>query len=574
MSPEVGSPEAAAASSNGADPLRMPDGALVAKRDAPVGGQAVLEGVMMRGVSVWAVAVRNPEGEIEISSEPIKPWAQRHRLWRLPVLRGVVALGESMKIGFRALAISANAQLEEDEEGEPEEIGGWVWGLTIALSLALAVGLFFVIPVGLTSLIKDQLGSPLLFWLVEGVLRTAIFIGYIVAISRLRDLRRVFEYHGAEHKTISCYEAEDELTPARAKLYSRLHPRCGTSFLLIVMVLAIFVFAPIGLPAWYWLLASRILGIPLIAGLSYEVIKWAGKNRRKRWVRAVMWPGLMLQNLTTREPDEEQLAVAIAALEKVLAEESPEAAAAEPADRDRRLGSLPSRRCSKASAAALAPPAAANACGDPLGAGAAIEIASRTLERSRSGLSSRAGSRVPAPDLDPRRATSNWSRPKGTTQTGTPSASAFWVAPMPPWVIAQLACSSTGRVGDEREHGRVTGRRAGRSVLAAGSVATTWKGSPASAVERRPHEPAVVLEIGRGRHEHEWRLDRRELGGQLGRAGPRRRARPGRRWRARRSADSRRARRVMQRAAAVVPEKTSCDVGERCQAPSARPRFR
>jgi uncharacterized protein YqhQ len=302
----------------------MPDGALVAKRDAPVGGQAVLEGVMMRGVSTWAVAVRTPEGEVEVESEPLVPWAKRHRLWRVPVIRGVVALGESMKIGFRALAISANAQLEDDEAGEPEEIGGWVWGLTIVFSLLLAIGLFFVVPVGATSLIKDQLGSPFLFWLVEGVLRTAIFIGYIAAISRLHDLRRVFEYHGAEHKTISCYEAEDELVPARAKLYSRLHPRCGTSFLLIVMVLAIFVFAPIGLPAWYWLLASRILGIPLIAGLSYEVIKWAGKNRRKRWVRGVMWPGLMLQNLTTREPDEEQLAVAIAALEKVLAEEKPE----------------------------------------------------------------------------------------------------------------------------------------------------------------------------------------------------------------------------------------------------------
>jgi uncharacterized protein YqhQ len=330
VSPDLGSPQSeAAASSNGADPLRMPDGALVAKRDAPVGGQAVLEGVMMRGISVWAVAVRRPDGEVEITSEPIKPWAQRHRLWRLPVLRGVVALGESLKIGFKALGISANAQLEEDEDGEREEIGGWVWGLTIALSLVLAVGLFFVIPVGLTSLIKDELGSSLLFWLVEGVLRTAIFIGYIVAISRLPDLRRVFEYHGAEHKTISCYEAEDELTPARAKLYSRLHPRCGTSFLLIVMVLAIFVFAPIGLPAWYWLLASRILGIPLIAGLSYEVIKWAGRNRRKRWVRGLMWPGLMLQNLTTREPDEEQLAVAIAALDKVLAEESPDQAGEE-----------------------------------------------------------------------------------------------------------------------------------------------------------------------------------------------------------------------------------------------------
>ena len=330
MNAEGVSPPAPTVSSNGADPLRMPDGALVAKRDAPVGGQAVLEGVMMRGVSTWAVAVRNPEGQIEISSESLVPWAQRHRVWRLPVLRGIVALGESMKIGFKALAISANAQLEEDEEGEAEEIGGWVWGLTIALSLALAVGLFFVIPVGLTSLIKDQLGSPFLFWLVEGVLRTTIFIGYIFAISRLPDLRRVFEYHGAEHKTISCYEAEDELVPSRAKLYSRLHPRCGTSFLLIVMVLAIFVFAPLGLPAWYWLLASRILGIPLIAGLSYEVIKWAGKNRRKRWVRAVMWPGLMLQNLTTREPDEEQLAVAIASLERVLEQETPGAASESP----------------------------------------------------------------------------------------------------------------------------------------------------------------------------------------------------------------------------------------------------
>ncbi len=331
MSADGGSAQATAvASSNGADPLRMPDGALVARRDAPVGGQAVLEGVMMRGVSTWAVAVRNPSGQVELSSEPLVPWAKRHRLWRAPVLRGVVALGESLKVGFRALAISANAQIEADEDGEKEEIGGWMWGATIVVSLLLAVGLFFVVPVGLTSLIKQQLGSPFLFWLIEGTLRTGLFIGYIAAISRLRDLRRVFEYHGAEHKTISCYEAEDELTPARAKLYSRLHPRCGTSFLLIVMVLAIFVFAPIGLPAWYWLLASRVLGIPLIAGLSYEVIKWAGKNRRKRWVRGLMWPGLMLQNLTTREPDEDQLAVAIAALEKVLAEEKPGAAGESP----------------------------------------------------------------------------------------------------------------------------------------------------------------------------------------------------------------------------------------------------
>ncbi|MFN8161177.1 MAG: DUF1385 domain-containing protein [Solirubrobacterales bacterium] len=312
---------------DGADSLRMPDGALVARRDAPLGGQAVLEGVMMRGVSVWAVAVRKPDGEVEVSSEPLVSWAKRHRLLRLPVVRGVVALGESLKIGFRALAISANAQLEPEEQ---EEIGGFTWGATIVLSVLLAVLLFFVIPVGATSLVKDQLGSPLLFWLVEGVLRTAIFIGYIVLISRLPDLRRVFEYHGAEHKTISCYEAEDRLVPERARLYSRLHPRCGTSFLLIVMVLAIFVFAPIGLPAWYWLVISRIVGIPLIAGLSYEVIKWAGKNRRKAWVRGLMWPGLMLQNLTTREPDESQLAVAIASLEAVLAVESPRDAGPSP----------------------------------------------------------------------------------------------------------------------------------------------------------------------------------------------------------------------------------------------------
>jgi uncharacterized protein YqhQ len=295
----------------------MPDGKPVASRDAPVGGQAILEGVMMRGVSTWAAAVRTPEGEIEITSEPVVSWARRHRIQRIPVVRGVVALAESLKIGFRALAFSANAQMDEDEE----PIGGFTWGLTVALSLALAVGLFFVIPVGLTSLIKEQLGSAVLFWLVEGVVRTAIFIGYIAAISRLPDLRRVFEYHGAEHKTISCFEAGDELSPARAARYSRLHPRCGTSFLLIVMVLAIFVFAPLGLPEWYWLVLSRVLGIPLIAGLSYEVIKWAGRNRRRAWVRTLMWPGLMLQNLTTREPDHDQLAVAIASLEEVLAVE-------------------------------------------------------------------------------------------------------------------------------------------------------------------------------------------------------------------------------------------------------------
>jgi uncharacterized protein YqhQ len=309
-----------------------PTGGLRAARDAPVGGQAVLEGVMMRGITTWAVAVRKPSaeqlathregldpeeaalGEIEVVTEPVNSWLRRHRVLRLPIIRGVVALAESLKIGFRALGISANAQLPEDEQ----EISGGMWAGTIVVSMLLAVGLFFLIPVGLTSLIKDQLDSSFLFWLVEGVIRTAIFLGYLLLLSRLRDLRRVFEYHGAEHKTISCFESGMELTPANADRFSRLHPRCGTTFLLLVMVVAIFVFAPIGLPAWYWLLLTRIVGVPLIAGISFELIKLSGRHRRRRWVRAIMWPGIQLQYLTTREPDRDQIAVAIAALEAVL----------------------------------------------------------------------------------------------------------------------------------------------------------------------------------------------------------------------------------------------------------------
>ena len=322
---------------------------LVAQRDAPVGGQAVLEGVMMRGVSTWAVAVRKPPpepaggepgpppgspetperepdpalGEIAVSSFPLVSWTRRRRAYRLPLIRGVVAMAESLAIGMRALSISAGAQMSEDEE----ELSGTAWTGAIVVSVVFAIGVFFVLPIGITSLIKNQLGSSFTFWLIEGIVRTAIFLGYLLLLSRIPDLRRVFEYHGAEHKVISCYEADDELTPERAKLYSRLHPRCGTSFLLIVMIVAIFVFAPIGLPAWYVLVATRIIGVPVIAGVSFEVIKWAGRNRRRAWVRVVMYPGLQLQKLTTREPDLDELAVAIAALQAVLAVETPGAAA-------------------------------------------------------------------------------------------------------------------------------------------------------------------------------------------------------------------------------------------------------
>ncbi len=287
---------------------------------------------MMRGVCTWAVAVRKPLedgrpggvsadrlGEIDVQTFPLASWSGRRRVYRWPVIRGVVALAESMGIGLRALGISANAQVP----GEQAEISGAAWAGAVALALVFSIGLFFVVPVGLTSLIKHQLGSSVLFWVVEGVLRTSIFLGYLLLLSRLRDLRRVLEYHGAEHKVISCFEAGDEMTPERAKLYSRLHPRCGTSFLLIVMIVAIFVFAPIGLPPWYVLVATRILGVPVIAGLSFEVIKWAGRNRRKGWVQTLMYPGLQLQKLTTREPDLDQLAVALAALGAVLAVETP-----------------------------------------------------------------------------------------------------------------------------------------------------------------------------------------------------------------------------------------------------------
>jgi uncharacterized protein YqhQ len=320
---------------------------LEAKRDAPLGGQAVLEGVMMRGVRHWAVAVRKPtpeqgelssalegdglrgaeganggapEGEIAVHSFPLRSVLARHRVLRLPIVRGVVALCSSLAIGFRALEVSANAQLPAEEE---EEIPRGMWAGTVVVALALAVGLFFLVPVSLTNLIKHQLGSSLLFWLVEGAIRTAIFLGYLLLLSRVRDLRRVFEYHGAEHKAISCYEAGAPLTPQSAARFSRLHPRCGTSFLLVVMLVAIILFAPLGLLPLGWLIATRILGVPIIAGVSFEIVKFAGRNRTRRWVRALMWPGLKLQLLTTREPDAGQLAVAIAALGAVLEHETP-----------------------------------------------------------------------------------------------------------------------------------------------------------------------------------------------------------------------------------------------------------
>lgn len=297
-------------------------GSLSATRDAPVGGQAIIEGVMMRGVKHWAVAVRLENGEIETETHEFESKVKTNRFYRLPIVRGVVALVESMGIGIKALGISANKQLGEEEE----EIGGATWAATVAFSLIFAIGIFFLLPLGITSLVRGDEGSDINFVLFEKVTRIFVFIAYLWVISLLPDLRRVFEYHGAEHKTIFNYESGLPLTPENAAKFTRFHPRCGTSFLLLVFIVSIFVLTPLGRPEWYILFPSRVLAVPLVAGLAFELIKLIGKYRTHLWARAIMWPGLQLQRLTTREPDAEQLAVAIASLEAVLAKEDPRAA--------------------------------------------------------------------------------------------------------------------------------------------------------------------------------------------------------------------------------------------------------
>ena len=296
--------------------------------NAPIGGQAVLEGVMMRGPSNWALAVRKPDGEIAEVNRPIRSVMARHWFFRLPVVRGVIALGESLAIGFRALAISANyAAQEEGEDGEVStelSRGSLIFAFAIAIGFALM--LFKVTPVLITSWLPiDTTGA---FVIVEGLIRVTIFVLYLSVISLLPDLRRVFQYHAAEHKAINAYEAGEELEPRTVQRFSLIHPRCGTAFLLWVMVIAIFVFAFFGRPAWYWLIATRILLLPVIAGIAYELIRFAGKHTGNRILMTLLAPGLWLQRLTTREPTLDQIEVSIRALKEVLAlegRESPEA---------------------------------------------------------------------------------------------------------------------------------------------------------------------------------------------------------------------------------------------------------
>ena len=286
---------------------------------APIGGQAVLEGVMMRGPSAWSVAVRKPDGEIAEVNRPISSFLLKHRWARLPVVRGVFALGESLAIGFRALAISANyAAQEEGEDGEAVQTelsrGQLLFAFGIAIGFALL--LFKVSPALITNWLPIE--STGWFVVVEGLIRVTIFILYLVLVGLLPDLKRVFQYHAAEHKAINAYEAGDPLEPEAVQRHSLIHVRCGTAFLLYVMVIAIFVFAFVGQPGWFWLIASRILLLPVIAGIAYEVIRFAGKHPRNPILRTILAPGLWLQRLTTRAPSLDQIEVSIRALREVL----------------------------------------------------------------------------------------------------------------------------------------------------------------------------------------------------------------------------------------------------------------
>jgi uncharacterized protein YqhQ len=275
---------------------------------------------MMRGPSHWALAVRKPDGDVAEHTREIKSPMARHRVFRLPVIRGVIALGESLAIGFRALAISANYAAQDADAEQQEEVqteisrGSMIFAFAIAIGFALM--LFKVTPALITNWLPIETVG--VFVIVEGLVRVAIFIAYISVISLLPDLRRVFQYHGAEHKAINAYESGEDLEPETVQRHSLIHPRCGTAFLLWVMVIAIFVFAFLGQPVWYWLIASRILLLPLIAGIAYELIRFAGKHTDNRALMALLAPGLWLQRLTTREPTLDQIEVSVRALKEVL----------------------------------------------------------------------------------------------------------------------------------------------------------------------------------------------------------------------------------------------------------------
>jgi len=288
-----------------------------------IGGQAVLEGVMMRSPAHWALAVRKPNGEIAEHTTSISSPMARHRIFRLPVIRGIVALGESLAIGFRALAISANyaaqdADADDKEEVETELSRGAIF-FAFAIAIGFAIALFKVTPALITRWLPIETDGY--FVIVEGVIRVSIFVLYILVISMLPDLRRVFQYHGAEHKAINALEAGEELTPENVQRFSLIHPRCGTAFLLEVVAISVVLFALLGTPDLWLRVLSRVLLIPVIAGIAYELLRLGGRYPDSPLLKLVVAPGLLLQSLTTRYPDRSQMEVAIASMRELLKRE-------------------------------------------------------------------------------------------------------------------------------------------------------------------------------------------------------------------------------------------------------------
>ncbi len=300
------------------------------------GGQAVMEGVMMRGSRHMALAVRQPNGGILIYEEPLTSFFYTHKIARWPFIRGVTMLWDALVLGTRALMKSANVALQE-EDGQGEELSPAMIALTLLLSLGLAVAIFFVTPVLISGLADAFVSSSWASVAIEGLIRLVFFIAYLLLIGLLPDIRRVFAYHGAEHKTINAYEDGAPLDVDSVSRYSTAHPRCGTGFLLVVLVVSIFMFGFLGRPDWLWRIGSRILLIPVVAAISYEIVRLGAAHCRRRAVRALMAPALLLQSLTTREPDHAQIEVGIAALKRVLAAEglaAPEPAVSRPPSAD------------------------------------------------------------------------------------------------------------------------------------------------------------------------------------------------------------------------------------------------
>jgi uncharacterized protein YqhQ len=281
------------------------------------GGQAVIEGVMMRGAKQMCVAVRAPDNKIVVHCEPLNPHIYNSRIVKIPFLRGLIMLWDTLGLGIRSLLFSADVAVKEEDV---EFSGPVAWG-TIAVSMSLAIAIFFVGPLLLLRFVDHLIASDLLSNLLEGGIRLALFLGYVWAIGRIPDIRRVFGYHGAEHKTINSYEAGDELAVESVRRHTVVHPRCGTAFLLVVMVVSIFIFALLGRPPLLLRILSRIVFIPVVAGVAYEFIKFSAAHQKHWLMRALIAPGLWLQGLTTREPDDSMLEVSIAALQRLLVEE-------------------------------------------------------------------------------------------------------------------------------------------------------------------------------------------------------------------------------------------------------------